>query len=1144
VGSPVDRLDGYELRHLVSDLVEVGALDQLHKLLGLIDDEGRNAWFEARNAHGDAAAYVANIRLAYEAPSTASASKASRNHLNELSIQVRYALMLASFNSLAANFLPGLLAALVAEGLWTSDQALTYATHGLEPGRQLETILTAIRDAAGERLAYLARQALVAVAQIQPDDTRGVRLGELAGQLPSAYLGDLIRIAEDITNQGSRAGALRALVPHLPEDLLDRASHLAVDLDDVSLRVGALAAVAARLSGQARIDGFRSVLALVQLDAPKDADRPNWSAQVLGDLARSVPPELISEVVATARRVLGEGREYVAVLTAGIARAADDQPLQVLESLKNGPDSAPQWDGLTAAALALARGGNGAKALEAARAIGEANSRARALGQLAAVISPANQDVLLRAIMALHEVYRGDPFEELAKHADEHLLPDLYSAALAFRDGAERLRAIAAVAARQPEGRRDQALAAAVEALQAAGSPRGLRHLAPMLSADQVRKALGVAQTSDPFERSDEIGPLLARLAELGFGQEALSTTSAIEQPGDRSAALALIAAHLSRELLPAACELAREIGDNYALAVGCAPLAAHLSDPVVTDLLNRAGQVRDREACIAALALLSGHVPKRHRRRALQGVLDRARQIDANHPEDVKACLQQMGSAARRPIPYNLWHQAMELAHSRLAPKEQIEVWTEFVRLHPRSGTPTTVWNLTIEGARIRTEQYNDEDFLVTLAPWVPPLALDFLVAAVSGITDEALRASVMAGVTPQLPRNRLSAVLANAMEMAGGVNRAIVLAVLARKLPPQARNHVVETELQRWKQDDLPESPEVFALVPLLKYGGKSAQEVYRRAVHSAEQLTDLNERAVRLMNLAIHAPAAMRLRVERSALRSLASVQASDRASMLEWFAPWISRRGLPEAIAIGSEIDQKGRFDLREALSALALRAARLGAERDVLAAIGAMTSPFDRDEAVKSIAPLLSVPTLLKMIALLDGRGLPDLAETLARKGAVKEAQALLPNMPVHERGGAIAAICDVAPRPAPVELLDEARNFPDLRSRSAALVALARRDDRSQADAIWLEAVAAAKSIDDPREQTEAFRAMAGALDKMPAGGACEVWHRTVASFQSRKRAEAFADLGTLGRPVLPAAFPQLASRLYEAATYVCDCWP
>src|SRR5690606_19607379 len=56
--------DGYGLRHLAAHLEASGQDDELHNLLKLETSQGRNLWYEAKEAIGDTTGYINDVMRA------------------------------------------------------------------------------------------------------------------------------------------------------------------------------------------------------------------------------------------------------------------------------------------------------------------------------------------------------------------------------------------------------------------------------------------------------------------------------------------------------------------------------------------------------------------------------------------------------------------------------------------------------------------------------------------------------------------------------------------------------------------------------------------------------------------------------------------------------------------------------------------------------------------------------------------------------------------------------------------------------------------------------------------------------------------------------------------------------------------------
>jgi hypothetical protein len=227
------------------------------------------------------------------------------------------------------------------------------------------------------------------------------------------------------------------------------------------------------------------------------------------------------------------------------------------------------------------------RALEVARAIGDAAARARALAALAPHLPPA---LLPEALAAAREIEREDlriaTLAALAPHLPPNEQPIVYAEALAAARAIERGRA-----------RADELAALAP-------------HLPPNEQPIVYAEALAAARAiGDEWSRSQALAALAPHLPPALL-PAALAAARAIEREEWRSKALAALAPHLPPALLPETLTAAREIRDDDDRARALAALAPHLppgEQPIVyAAALATARDIRDAADQVRALAALA----------------------------------------------------------------------------------------------------------------------------------------------------------------------------------------------------------------------------------------------------------------------------------------------------------------------------------------------------------------------------------------------------------------------------------------------------------------------------------------------------------------------------------------------------------
>ena len=156
--NPVAHLTEYELRHLAEHLEASGRREDLHHVLALETSGQRNAWYEAKEAVGDTAGFLANVARAWRLVEE-SYSPAKGMHTGQsIGLQNRYALIAASINSLMENVPPVLASALVEHRMWPPAQGLAHAWQMSGITRRMKTLVKLIPQLPREEQTRVLRE--------------------------------------------------------------------------------------------------------------------------------------------------------------------------------------------------------------------------------------------------------------------------------------------------------------------------------------------------------------------------------------------------------------------------------------------------------------------------------------------------------------------------------------------------------------------------------------------------------------------------------------------------------------------------------------------------------------------------------------------------------------------------------------------------------------------------------------------------------------------------------------------------------------------------------------------------------------------------------------------------------------------------
>lgn len=137
-----DRLpnDGYIHRHLTWHMEQANWAEEVHTLMAMTDEQGRNAWFEACDRIGHPDIFVQDVATGWRLAEKIYEQEPGR----AISLQVRYALTLATLNSIENQIAPELLAALVKHGFWSVERAWVFVESIDDDWRQASALAALI----------------------------------------------------------------------------------------------------------------------------------------------------------------------------------------------------------------------------------------------------------------------------------------------------------------------------------------------------------------------------------------------------------------------------------------------------------------------------------------------------------------------------------------------------------------------------------------------------------------------------------------------------------------------------------------------------------------------------------------------------------------------------------------------------------------------------------------------------------------------------------------------------------------------------------------------------------------------------------------------------------------------------------------
>jgi hypothetical protein len=647
--NPVASLNPYELRHLGEHLEAASEAGGLERVLALewrievassppdraerqdrrwlrrfgsrraFDAQStivrhRNAWYEAKDAIGDAAGYRDDIERAWRRASSACAAAARTDTRVPVERELRCALLAASINSFGSQMPGGLLRALVQRGVWDESNALAYA--GRDPGKiipLLPALATETREQALRGIlagvapghesldifdvaAFLSEPQVLSALQDgrgHPDmAVKSAMFARLASRLIDLGRVELALevVQDEVTDRFDAARVLAELAPHLDEAHVREALQTIRGWHDTRDQDAAFAALYPRLAAFGHVTEA--------LDVAAEIESPLSRGEMLSGLGPALDLE-------GCQRALGM-----------VPRPEDDEPYGRAKALL----------ALGVCAARLGNEGWGATMIDDAVATIAQGALHDFKRTVSALARERPKDALQ---IALEFESRRERVIALGAVAP-HLPPELEEPArqAAMRDAAmpnadgwklDDDEALVALAAFDP----DRVLEI-VRAQWQGAHQRAVARLASALPARALVQLREIAaQILDDRPRADARAALDAELAARGDAL-ALGRLTAAEPAWVRSAELAAIAPRLPEALLPRAIESLAELPDDEThLGKPARALAARTTEEQMRTLLDDAARRSDRSYAVLVSAC-SEHLSASIVERALKLALGR----------------------------------------------------------------------------------------------------------------------------------------------------------------------------------------------------------------------------------------------------------------------------------------------------------------------------------------------------------------------------------------------------------------------------------------------------------------------------------------------------------------------------------------
>ncbi|WP_071881431.1 NB-ARC domain-containing protein [Gloeothece verrucosa] len=571
--------DGYIHAHLTWHLQKAGLSAEIHQLLQEETEEGANGWYWACDSLGKTSIFMQDAAQAWEL--------ADEKEWEGVGLQVRYALITSSLNSLAGNIPPELMAALIEQKKWTPAQGLAY-TLQIQDQKKLAEAIAAI---APYLPSSLLSEAVSVARSIEDEKYRAFTLRKLVAHLAKVSIEEAVSLARSIKDKIDRAIALRELVAHLAKVSIEKAVSVARSIEHEFDRAIALRKLVAH----------RPELIEEAVSLTRSIENKFYRAIALSELVAH-RPELIEEAISVARSIEDEFDRAIA-LRKLVAHRPEliEEAISVARSIEDEFDRAIALRGLVAHRPELIE-----EAISVARSIKDDIYRVFALRGLVAHRPKLIEEAISVARSIESEYFRARALSELVAHRPE-LIEETVSLTRSIKDKSYRARALSELVAHLAKVSIEEAVSLACSIESEYFRARALSELVAH-RPELIEEAISLARfMEDEYDRASVLRELVAHLAKVSI-EEAVSLACSIESEYFRARALSELVAHLAEVSIKETVCLARSIESEYFRVFALSELVAHRPE-LIEEVVSVARSIEDEFDRDDALSKLVAHL-------------------------------------------------------------------------------------------------------------------------------------------------------------------------------------------------------------------------------------------------------------------------------------------------------------------------------------------------------------------------------------------------------------------------------------------------------------------------------------------------------------------------------------------------------
>jgi len=309
------RDDVYIHSHLTWHMEKAGRIEDIHALISEENENGLNGWYEALESLGQNAVFIEDVSRAWNLSEKESENQIEQGRKSSfIGLEIRYALIYTSINSLSANIPVNLLVAFLETKKWTEAKAFIYAQKEPKPYERTIKLISIYQKTKDESIKKeLMERALDVASKIEDEHLCLRALSAIVSHLNGPKKDELIEkaldIASKIEDDDAVARTLSVIVRNVDgpkkDKLMEKVLDVASKIEKDYKRVQELSAIVPRLDGQRKEKVMEKAF-----DLASKIEDDYYRMQALSAIVRNIDgakkDELMEKIIDVASKIENE----------------------------------------------------------------------------------------------------------------------------------------------------------------------------------------------------------------------------------------------------------------------------------------------------------------------------------------------------------------------------------------------------------------------------------------------------------------------------------------------------------------------------------------------------------------------------------------------------------------------------------------------------------------------------------------------------------------------------------------------------------------------------------------------------------------------------------------------------------------------